>query len=126
MSWTQKLHGLLPLSAPSCNPQKLAVHNSPAWSNVASDVKSIPGYTIPWPRLAGKMYTKYFHRDSTKPSDVTNAFPKTMRKAPVRTSGINLPHRDMTTPATKPPIGVASDGIARRAPAVVAESNNTI
>lgn len=72
------------------------------------------------------MYTKYFHRESTKPSDVTNAFPTTMRKAPVRTSGISLPHRDMTTPATRPPIGVASDGIARRAPAVVAESSKTI
>lgn len=61
-----------------------------------------------------------------KASEVTKTFPATMRIAPVLTRGINLPHLDMTTPAIRPPIGVASDGIASRAPAVVAESKSTI
>lgn len=80
---------------------------------------------IPWPRFAGKMYTKYFQLLSSNCRAVTRAFPKSMKKAPVRTSQTSLPQRDMTIPATRPPRGVASDGIASRAPALVAESSNT-
>lgn len=97
----------------------------PAWSNVASEVKRMPGYTIPWPRLAGKIYTRYFHDESSKPRDVTRALPITMRMAPTLTRVTSFPHLDMTTPAIRPPIGVARDGIASRAPAVVAESSKT-
>ena len=59
------------------------------------------------------------------PSDVTSALPKAINMAPLLTKVVSLPHRDMTTPAMTPPIGVARDGIARRAPAVVAESSRT-
>lgn len=50
----------------------------------------------------------------------------TMKIAPIRTRVISFPHRDITMPAMRPPIGVASDGIASLAPAVVAESSKTI
>ena len=72
------------------------------------------------------MYTRYFHDESSKPRDVTRALPTTMRMAPTLTSVTNFPHLDMITPAIRPPIGVAKDGIASRAPAVVAESSRTI
>jgi hypothetical protein len=92
---------------------------------VASDVKRIPGYTIPCPKFAGKMYTKYFHAESSNSREVTKALPMTMRIAPIRTRLVSFPHFDIMMPAMSPPMGVASDGIASRAPAVVAESSRT-
>lgn len=80
---------------------------------------------IPCPRFAGKMNTKYFHLLSENDSDVTRAFPTVIKIAPVRTKVISFPHRDMTMPAIRPPMGVAREGIARRAPAFVAESRRT-
>lgn len=85
----------------------------------------MPGYTIPCPKVAGKMKTKYFQFESSKLNDVTRRLPTTIRAAPRRTRVMSLPHRDMTMPATRPPMGLASDGIASRPPARVAESNRT-
>lgn len=89
----------------------------PAWSKVAKDVNSMAGYTIPCPRLGGKMYTKYFHLESSKLSDVTSRLPTIIKPAPTRTRVMSFPHRDITMPAISPPMGVARDGIASRAPA---------
>lgn len=69
---------------------------------------------------------KYFQLESTKLSEVTKPFPIAINIAPMRTRVISFPHRDMTIPAMRPPIGVANDGIASLAPAVVAESRSTI
>lgn len=85
----------------------------------------IAGYTIPCPRFAGKIKTRYFHCGSLKPSAITSALPKVMNSAPIRTSQSSLPNRDIITPAIIPPMGVAREGMARRAPAFVAESRST-
>lgn len=71
------------------------------------------------------MYTTYFHRASANAHDETNAWPSVMRTSPARIRGISFPQRDMTVPATRPPRGIASEGTARRTPALVAESCRT-
>jgi hypothetical protein len=68
------------------------------------------------------MKAMYFHEASWKESESSRALPKQIMLAPVRTSGMSLPQRDMTIPAMMEPIGVASEGRARRAPAFVADS----
>jgi hypothetical protein len=67
-------------------------------------------------------YAKYFQPASLNWIDITRKFPMHMSKAPARTRWANLPQRDMTMPAMRPPIGVARDGIANLAPAFAADS----
>ena len=76
----------------------------------------------PCPRFAGKIKAKYFQLASLNAKSRIKVLPKTIKAEPRRTSGINLPQRDIVIPATNEPIGVASDGIARRAPAFDADS----
>lgn len=83
------------------------------------------GYTTPWPKLVGKMYAKYFQFESTNRKENTRAFPTAMSIDPIRIIGMSLPYRDMTTPAITAPIGVANDGMTRRAPAFEADSSRT-
>lgn len=97
----------------------------PECSKEANDVNKVPGLTIPWPSVAGKMYTQYFHASSSKPNATTSRLPRVMSTIPPRTSSIRSPRRDMTRPAIKPPMGPAAAGTTRRSPAVVAVSRRT-
>lgn len=48
-----------------------------------------------------------------------------IRIDPMRIIAMSLPYLDMTIPAITEPIGVASDGMTRRAPALEADSSRT-
>lgn len=86
-------------------------------------MKSIEGYMKPCPKLAGMRYTWYFQPRSSNANSAIRPLPMAMRNAPRRIIGISLPQRDMMIPASREPIGVPSEGIIRRAPALAADSS---
>lgn len=63
----------------------------------------------------------HFHVLSQKPNKATKPFAKVIRAASTLIKDKGLPYRDITIPVTTSPISVASDGTARRVPAVVAK-----
>jgi hypothetical protein len=97
----------------------------PRCSNAAMKLNRMLGFVIPSPTLAGMRKTRYFQLESWNCSIASKRFPNVISRVPTRTNCASFPQCDITKPAIKPPMGVASDGITRRSPAFDGVSRST-